>query len=244
MRAVDCMAMFPTVSPPTQRLLVFARLPELGKVKTRLAADLGHERTLAVYEAMLRQLQARLAEPLPDTEIEFLWAPTPAACGALLRQAFGAHAAAMQTGLTLGDRLCMAFSERFFFHRTQKIVAIGVDDPLLPREIVERAFDLLDSCEYVIGPAEDGGYYLFGCRALSFEPTVFLDIAWSTPSVLPMTLGRIAAAERTVALLPERFDIDTLGDLERLAATAPDSEVGALWREWRKEEGGRRKGEG
>lgn len=210
-------AMFPTVPPPPQRLLVFARLPELGRVKTRLAAEIGPERTLTVYEAMLRDLIASIGPSTPLTEIEFLWPPTPAANGAALRRAFAQHSVAVQTGATLGDRLSMAFSERFFFHRTEKIVAIGVDDPLLPRELIDHAFALLESCEYVIGPAEDGGYYLLGCRALSFEPSVFQDIAWGTAGVLSTTIGRIAATERTLALLPERFDIDTAEDLERYA---------------------------
>src|SRR5215213_6350042 len=209
--------MFPTIPPPPERLLVFARLPEPGRVKTRLAAEIGAERALAVYEAMLRDLIASIGSAAPEMEIEFLWPPTPNANGDALRRAFAHHAVAMQTGSTLGDRLAMAFSERFFFHRTQKIIAIGVDDPLLPRELIDHAFALLDSCEYVIGPAEDGGYYLLGCRAMSFEPSVFQDIAWGTSSVLSTTIGRIATTGRTMALLPERFDIDTAEDLERYA---------------------------
>ena len=209
--------MFPTIPPPPQRLLVFARLPERGRVKTRLAAQLGEDRALAVYEAMLRDLLGAMGASTAETEIECLWPPTPAASGALLRRSFGPHATAMQTGPTLGDRLSMAFSERFFFHRTDKIVAIGVDDPTLSRELVDRAFALLESCEFVLGPAEDGGYYLIGCRAASYEPTIFQDIAWGTSSVLSSTISRIAATGRTLALLPQRFDIDTAEDLERYA---------------------------
>lgn len=210
--------MFATVPPPPQRLLVFARLPEPGRVKTRLAADVGDERALAIYEAMLRDLVGGIGDSSPELEIEFLWPPSPNANGTLLRRAFAHHSVAMQTGATLGDRLSMAFSERFFFHRTKKIIAIGVDDPLLPRELIDHAFALLDSCEYVVGPATDGGYYLFGCRALSFDPSVFADIEWGTSSVLPTTLARIAGMSRTVALLPERMDVDTAEDLERYAA--------------------------
>jgi rSAM/selenodomain-associated transferase 1 len=207
-----------TIPPPPQRLLVFARLPERGRVKTRLAADVGDERALAIYESMLRDLVRGIGDSSPDLEIEFLWPPTPAANGTLLRRAFAHHSVAMQTGATLGDRLSMAFSERFFFHRTKKIIAIGVDDPLLPRELIDHAFALLDSCEYVVGPATDGGYYLFGCRALSFDPSVFAGIEWGTSSVLQATLARIAAMSRTVALLPERMDVDTAEDLQRYAA--------------------------
>lgn len=210
--------MFATVPPPSQRLLVFARLPELGKVKTRLAADLGNARALAVYEAMLRDLLAGIGTSTPDLEIEVMWAPTETANGDALRRAFGAHATAMQTGEGLGDRLAMALSERFFFHRTEKIVVIGVDEPSLSRELIDHAFALLESCEYVLGPAEDGGYYLLGCRALSFDPSVFHDIDWGTSTVLATTLSRIAALGRTVALLPRRRDIDTAADLEHSIA--------------------------
>lgn len=201
--------------PPSQRLLVFARLPELGRVKTRLAADIGDTRALEVYESMLQGTCRSIGESSPDFEIEFVWAPSPDANGALLRRAFGHHATAMQTGDTLGDRLSMAFSERFFFHRTEKIAAIGVDDPTLPRELIDHAFALLDSVEWVVGPATDGGYYLIGCRALSFDCSVFDGIAWGTSSVLAATLERIGKLQATVALLPERFDIDTVADLER-----------------------------
>jgi rSAM/selenodomain-associated transferase 1 len=226
--------MFATVPPPSQRLLVFARLPELGKVKTRLAADIGADRALAVYEAMLRDLLGSIGESDPDTEIEFLWPPTPSANGALLRRAFAHHAVAMQTGADLGDRLSMALSERFFFHRTEKILAIGADDPTLDRGLIDHAFALLDSCEFVIGPAEDGGYYLIGCRALAFDPSVFTGIAWGTSSVFDTTMERIATLERTVAVLPRRYDLDTGADLERYAREHREGELGRLLEEWQK----------
>jgi len=210
---------FPTVPPPAQRLLVFARLPERGKVKTRLAASLGEDGALAAYETMLRDLLASIGKSSPEVEIEILWAPTENANGETLARVFGDLPTTMQTGANLGDRLSMAFSERFFFHATQKIVAIGVDDPRLPRKIIDDAFALLDSCEWVTGPAEDGGYYLIGCRAAAFDPEIFQDVAWGTPSVFTSTIDRIAAWENSVAVLPERWDIDVIEDWERYAAT-------------------------
>ena len=184
-------------------------------MKTRLASAIGDERALAVYEAMLRELIASIGDSTPETEIELLWAPTPRANGEALRRAFAHHAVAMQTGRDLSERLSMAFSERFFFHRAEKIIAIGVDDPALPRALIDHAFALLDSCEYVLGPAADGGYYLIGCRAGAFDPEIFLGIEWGTPRVLPATLGKIRATGRSLAVLPERYDIDTVEDLER-----------------------------
>jgi glycosyltransferase A (GT-A) superfamily protein (DUF2064 family) len=110
-----------------------------------------------------------------------------------------------------------------------KIVAIGVDDPSLSRELIDHAFALLDSCEWVVGPAADGGYYLIGCRAASYNSQAFMDIAWGTNGVLSATLARIREWSSTVAVLPERRDIDEGADL---ATYAGGGEVGALLREW------------
>ena len=224
--------MFRTIPPPPERLLVFARLPERGKVKTRLARAIGEAKALAVYEAMLRDLQASIGAPSEQREIEMLWAPSESANGELLARTFGSYATAMQTGATLGDRLAMAFSERFFFHRTEKAVAIGVDDPRLARATIDQTFALLDSCEWVVGPAADGGYYLIGCRAGAFDPGVFAGIEWGSPSVLRETLSRIGEPKQTVALLPERYDIDVEEDLRRYAAEGDGGELGGLLREW------------
>src|SRR2546430_15168879 len=161
--------MFPTIAPPPQRLLIFARVPELGHVKTRLARDVGDERALVIYESMLRDLLQSIGPSTEETEIEVMWVPTPIANGDTLHRAFGDCALAMQTGDTLSERLSMAFSERFFFQRTQKIVAIGVDEPLLTRRLIDHAVELLESCDWVLGPAGDGGYYLIGCRAARSE---------------------------------------------------------------------------
>jgi rSAM/selenodomain-associated transferase 1 len=207
--------LFRTIPPPAQRLLVFARLPERGRVKTRLAESIGDDAALAAYETMLRDLLSSIGRPSSDTEIEILWAPTESANGDSLAHAFGDLPTAMQTGATLGDRLSMAFSERFFFHATQKIVAIGVDDPSLPRPVIDHALALLDSSEWVVGPTEDGGYYLIGCRAPAFDPSIFEDVAWSTPSVFATTLAKIAEWQSTVAVLPTRWDIDVIADWER-----------------------------
>jgi rSAM/selenodomain-associated transferase 1 len=219
---------FPTVPPPPQRLLVFARLPEHGRVKTRLAQSLGDDRTLAIYEAMLRDLLASIGQSNAETEIEILWAPSENANGEMLTRAFGDFPTAMQTGQALGDRLSMSFSERFFFHATEKIIAVGVDDPRLPRDLIDHAFGLLDSCEWVIGPASDGGYYLIGCRASTFDSDVFQDIEWGTPSVFASTLAKIRDWQNCVAVLPLRHDIDLAEDLERYAAENNDGHLAAL----------------
>jgi uncharacterized protein len=219
---------FATIAPPPQRLLVFARLPEPGSVKTRLAASIGDAKALAIYEAMLRELLSNIGTSANGTEIEIAWAPTPGANRETLTRAFGDHVLAMQTGATLGDRLAMAFSERFFFHRTMKIIAIGVDDPSLTRETIDHAFALLDSVEWVVGPAQDGGYYLVGCRGAAFRSEVFTTIEWGTESVFSTTMARIREWENTVAVLPQRYDIDRVEDLQRYVGEHPDSAIAKL----------------
>jgi len=138
----------------------------------------------------------------------------------------------MQTGRTLGDRLSMAFSERFFFHRTQKIIAIGVDDPRLSRAAIVQAFALLESCEWVVGPAADGGYYLIGCRAKTFNTAIFSEIEWGTDRVLQQTIDRIRQRANTVAVLPLRSDVDVVEDLNRYASAGDDGDLARLLRDW------------
>ena len=227
-------AVFATTRPPARRLLVFARLPELGRVKTRLGQSIGAERALAVYEAMLCDVLRSVGKSDSTMEIEILWAPAESANAASLQRAFGDHQLAMQTGATLGDRMAMAFSERFFFHRTQQIVAIGVDEPRLDRALIDDAFLLLESCDWVIGPAQDGGYYLIGSRGAVFDAAVFRNVPWGTNAVTQLTLDRIGAAQNTLAMLPARYDIDVLEDLQRFARenANADGDLPRLLREW------------
>jgi glycosyltransferase A (GT-A) superfamily protein (DUF2064 family) len=84
----------------------------------------------------------------------------------------------------------------------------------------------------VIGPAADGGYYLVGCRAGAFDPEIFDGIDWGTSTVLQTTLAKLRELERTVALLPERYDIDVEEDLQRYAAAGNEGELAELLRTW------------
>lgn len=222
---------FPTTRRPRQRLLLFARVPQPGQVKTRLAATIGEDRALALYRAMLEDTLERI-ETLPESvEVEVAWTAHGAVSGDELRKTFGDHSLSMQAGADLGERLIVAFSERFLFHRAEKIVAIGVDDPSIPASLLEAAFALLDSCDWVIGPAVDGGYYLIGCRAESFAPEVFRQIEWGGADVFAATLRRIEEQNATVSILPRRCDIDLAEDLTNSAAVV-SQRVGSLLKEW------------
>ena len=228
------MRTFPTIVRPTNRLLVFARVPEKGLVKTRLAETLGEDRALEAYEAMLSDLFFRIGSSNQDLEIEILWTASDRLPGQQILEAFGDYHLCRQTGRDLGERLVMAFSERVVFQKASKIIAIGTDLPALDRRTVETALGLLESCEWVAGPAEDGGYYLIGCRAASFHPEVFNNIEWGSESVFESTEARIRDIGASLALLPVRSDIDHEDDLI-LFGRNPESEgtqTRRILREW------------
>ena len=99
-----------------------------------------------------------------------------------------------------------------------EVVLIGSDLPHLPRQRVADAFDLLSSgAELVLGPAEDGGYYLIGARSI---PSVFSRMRWGKPDVLQRTLERARAAGLDPLLVGSAFDLDRVEDLQRLLADA------------------------
>ncbi|MEO8215798.1 MAG: TIGR04282 family arsenosugar biosynthesis glycosyltransferase [Acidobacteriota bacterium] len=224
---------FSTALPSRNRLLVFARVPERGLVKTRLADVLGAEKTLTIYEAMVADLLQSVGTSDESLKIEILWTGSEAVRGRTLRQYFAEYSLAQQTGETLGVRLAMAFAERIFFHRTEKVLAIGTDDPGLPRDLINTALNILESCEWVLGPAHDGGYYLIGCRASAFDPDVFENIPWGTETVFDETVRRIRGIGATLAVLPRRTDIDRLEDLqEYLQHAGTEAAMARLTRDW------------
>lgn len=196
--------------------MIFARYPELGRVKTRLARALGDAAALRLYRAMLDDLLNSLGEAPPEVEYEVIWTGGEEAPGKEIARTFRNLPVTMQCGETLGDRLAMAFSERIVFHDVSKVIAIGTDDPALGREEIDHALALLDSCDYTLGPAHDGGYYLIGARSDSYKNTIFRDIEWGTSSVFDTTLATIRRMRSSVAILPRRVDVDEVGDLRML----------------------------
>lgn len=115
----------------------------------------------------------------------------------------------------LGRRMEMAFRDAFA-DGAEKALIVGSDCPELTGSILESAFALLDTRDFVLGPVADGGYYLLGMR--TFAPTVFHDIEWSTETVLQRTLERIEALGKSHALLPLLTDIDEAADWARFCA--------------------------
>ena len=192
-------------------LIVVAKAPIAGLVKTRLAATIGAERTLALYRCFLADtLALASAEPACALAISF-WPPEAAS----QFSAIAPNALLLpQQGIGFGDRLLSAFTQASDAGFDQ-MVLIGSDNPSLPPRYVSQAFDALESHETVLGPSEDGGYYLIGMREP--QPELFgSEIAWSTEIVAQQTRAAVRSVGLRLAEVPIWYDIDTADDLRRL----------------------------
>jgi len=196
-------------------LIVFVREAQPGRVKTRLAADLGVGAATELYAAMQADVLESAAS-LADTRLLVFWAVEQ---GELpLFQALPRLEMFAQKGADLGERMAAAF-ETAFAGGISSCCIIGSDSPDLPRRYIEEAFQALelDRADVVFGPAEDGGYYLLGMRRLWGR--LFEDVPWSTMHVLETSLERARELNLRSAMLPLWYDLDTLADLRRLAAS-------------------------
>ncbi len=191
-------------------LLLFVRNPEKGKVKTRLAQDLGDDKALEIYLELLNITRA-VAVTVPAERFLFYSNFIPQSDDWPEVQ-FQKH---LQATGDLGARMEAAFQLALETH--QKAVIIGSDCPELSPAIIEQAFAQLDDFDAVLGPANDGGYYLLGLKTVI--PDVFREMVWSTELVLAETLARLDAAGKSYALLPELSDVDHAEDWERYLAS-------------------------
>ena len=197
-------------------LLVFAKVPEPGRVKTRLCPPLTPAQAAGLYDALLRDALDR-------------YAALAAAPGGPAVRLHLAGAAVVPPGLVpagvevlpqrgdgLGDRMLRAFVAAFAAGYDRAVV-VGTDHPTLPTAFFGLAFDALaDPMTAVLGPSEDGGYYLLGLNDVA--PDLF-DMAYSShPAVFRDTLDRVMELDMTPVVLPEHYDVDDGPALARLAA--------------------------
>jgi len=196
-------------------LIVFAKEPLPGRVKSRLAATIGDIAAAELYQAMLRDV-LNLSRKLTGVETVVYW-DCPEQTLPLLAERFGCRSRRQPAG-DLGVRMQAAFAEMFDDHEICCI--IGSDTPDLPLAYVQEAFDLLaaETSDTVFGPSADGGYYLLGLRRVI--PQLFTAIDWSTDLVLRQSMAAAASAGCRATLLPEWHDIDTHADLEAFGKRA------------------------
>lgn len=184
-------------------LLIFTRNPELGKAKTRLAKTVGDETALEIYKFLLQKTSDISSKVSADKAVYYsvkirdndIWDP-------VIFQKY------QQFGENLGIRMQNAFKNGFD-SGYQKVLIIGSDLYDLSPGNIEKAFDELDDNDVVIGPAEDGGYYLLGMKTL--QEKIFKNKNWGTESVRKDTLSDLI--DKKVKLLEFKNDIDVYEDI-------------------------------
>jgi len=209
-------------------LVVMARAPVVGSVKTRLAKRVGAEAACALYRAFIADIAARFsAGPW-----SLMWAVTPA--DADLTPLIGSDAVQFaQEGPDLGARMQSCFA-RLLRDHARRVVMIGADAPHLAETAIVAAFSALDQCDAVLMPTRDGGYCLVGLRAAH---DIFSRIPMGTAQVFESTRARLDDLGLRYHLLPASFDIDELEDvaeLSRLLARGkvPLPQTASVLRHW------------
>jgi rSAM/selenodomain-associated transferase 1 len=199
-------------------LLVFAKKPEPGAVKTRLAKEIGAEQAAEIYRRMAEAVWAGTASGAYDRWLVF----EPRAEERAMRKWLpGAQAYAPQSSGDLGQRLREAFRQAFD-SGARAVAVIATDAPEVTSRDIHCAFQLLSSgCRSAIGPCPDGGYWLL---ALSeFREDVFDGIPWSSSSVFDETLARLRGDHGAPGILRKLRDVDRLSDL---------MDLGPPWKQW------------
>jgi uncharacterized protein len=193
-------------------LILFVKSPEAEGVKSRLAAAVGEKKTRRLYRYFVEDLLDSLDNGNYCLKLFFY---PPDGQPVLSRWLGYERSYEPQTGDDLGQRMKNAF-EKCVAEGFGKIILIGSDSPDLPRKIIDEGFSALTSCDVVIGPSCDGGYYLIGFQAATYLPDLFSGIPWSTDSVLKSTLAILDKKGLNVSVLAPWRDIDTHEDLKAL----------------------------
>lgn len=196
-------------------LIVVAKRPAAGQTKTRLSPPLSPDQAAVLYECFLRDtldLMRRVTRCVPDVKPVIAYLPREAeAYFARLAPEFDQI---LQTGDDLGARLDHALSH-YLTHGYERAVIMNSDGPTLPLDHLAAAFEVLsDHVDVVLGPSDDGGYYLIGLKQPA--PRLLRDVPMSTPHVTADTLAVAEAEGLRVKLLPAWYDVDDVESLRRL----------------------------
>lgn len=192
---------------------VFVKAPVAGRVKTRLAAELGLRQAARLYRQLGRTVVANCVGPTRYRTVVWF---APRRGRAAVRSWLGdlaVDAFLPQQGADLGARLAAAF-DGHFQTGAARVTIIGSDCPDVAGGVVSEAFAALQRADAVIGPTLDGGYYLIALKKPA--PDLFDEVAWSTPRVLETTLSRARKLGLKIAMLPRLRDVDTARDARAL----------------------------
>ena len=204
---------------PQARILIFSKVPEAGRVKTRLIPWLGAEGAARLYEELLTGLLTRITA-LPVAPLE-MWC-TPVTDVPFFRELAERFQVELrqQTGADLGERLRHAAEDAL--GRSDRVVLIGADCPEMDAAFLDRALCTLNDRDAVLGPAEDGGYVLLGLKRAAKE--LFFDLPWGEPRVAEMTRARMLDLGWDWEELPELWDVDRPEDVDRYLKRVESSE--------------------
>jgi uncharacterized protein len=195
-----------------QALIIFAKLPMPGEVKTRLGKEVGMAEASEIYREFAQHV-FWIGDQLAATGTRiYLFYDAMAKEQDIRAWIKHLFVFATQSGESLGERMQRAF-DKAFMEGADRSVIIGTDVPELETATVLNAFDRLDSHDVVIGPSTDGGYYLLGMNGPTKE--IFNGIKWSTDSVYRETAKRLDSLSLSYSVLPELADIDTKEDYTR-----------------------------
>jgi uncharacterized protein len=192
-------------------LVIMAKAPRPGVVKTRLASSLSPEAVTTFYCCLLDDTLA-LARSLGDVEVAIMCPESDVTDLAYLTGNKATVVAQKGEGLAAG--LTSVFAH-FAGDHPRRTIAFNSDSPHLPRSVLEDAFETLTGHDLVVGPTHDGGYYLVGAKAS--HPALFAGDGMGTSSALERLLSRIRVLELSVGFATPFYDIDVVEDLTRLA---------------------------
>jgi rSAM/selenodomain-associated transferase 1 len=194
-------------------LVIMAKAPRPGEVKTRLTPSLSPEAVAAFYCCLLDDTLA-LARSLKLGDVKVAIMCPDSDVNELARLANNEASVVAQKGEGLAAGLTSVFAHFAEGHQ-RRTIAFNSDSPHLPRSVLEDAFETLAAHDVVVGPTHDGGYYLVGAKA--FHPTLFAGDGMGTSSALERLLSRARALELSVGFADLFYDIDVADDLTRLA---------------------------
>lgn len=192
-------------------LVIMAKAPRVGSVKTRLAGNLTAQQTAELYAALLNDT-ITLGQALDQVEIAIL-CPEPDV-EELSRSIAAPIPIVAQRGRGLAAGLTSVFAH-FLDGGRQRVIAFNSDSPHLPRPVLQSAFEILEKNDLVVGPTHDGGYYLVGAKAN--YPTLFEHHGMSTTSALDALLARARKLQLSAGFTESFYDVDVDSDLARLA---------------------------
>lgn len=193
-------------------IIIMAKVPSAGNVKTRLQSYLSPDKCAALAEAFLRDALHKAKSVCENSILAYAPSEEIYALKELLPFQ---NLLVAQTGDDLGARMSNAFKFAFENNSDSPVVMIGTDSPTFPADFIEQAFEFLETnSDVVLGKTEDGGFYLIGLR--KSENEIFKNVAWSSPETFEQIYKNIKIQNLHLREVPSWYDVDEPQDYKKL----------------------------